>query len=289
MLEHLQYPVTVFEKYNGFLGILSTYNGELLFCSKSEDHLSTYSDGNEDERDGIPSNYMALLFKKQFEELVPEETQVKIKDWLLKKNCSMLFEVINPTLDPHIVPYEENRLVLLDIVYNDIEKPMKLMGYESLKALNDGLFHLDLKQIIYTIDDKDKMRDFVEAMFTIKNIGKEGYVCKDSKGYMIKFKTADYMFWKDMRTMCGAINGAEYGCIPTYWKVKDYMADKYYEEIVEYYEKYFHKCVEVLLEKFGVNRRDDKIELPPGFMNRPDGSKMNILDIRKLCEDNIKM
>ena len=335
MLKHIKYPVSVYEKYNGLLGILSTYNGELLFCSKSEDHLSTYkSDSNYIPplskkieyaiKDGLraiipkekqeelkhwfdeheyysmsrivnkhlidhrqPSNCMALLFKENFEKLVPVETQEKIKKFLLEKNCSMLFEVIDPERDPHIVMYDKPRVVLLDIVYNDIEKPATLFSYKNLQNLNNGVFHLDLKEQVDVIKDEEQFRKFIQAFYELTKVNKEGYVCKDADGFMLKFKTADYKFWKSVRTMLDSINNSEYGAVPTFNHTCQYLPAEFEPIVVNYYREVFDMMLKCLLEKFGEKRRDERVILPPGFLIKPDGSRYNLIEIRKMVEKYI--
>jgi hypothetical protein len=281
MLDSLHYPVQVFEKYNGFLGILSVYRDELLFCTKSEDNLSEYRTGKEIEGDeSTYSNHMAMIFKKTFEALIPEEKQEKIKNWLSKKNCSMLFEICDPTIDPHIVPYDKPHIVLLDIVYNDIEQPMTLMGWESLKALNFGVFDLELKKMVKEIKDKEEMRAFVESCYGEPNINHEGFVCKDKTGYMIKFKTADYIFWKAMRSMFDAVNNSEYGALPTYWRTMDCMKERYSEDVYNHYRQVFDETIAILLDKFGeMDSRNQKKQLPSGFMKNND---LNLIKVRKI-------
>ena len=331
MLKHIKYPVSVYEKYNGFLGILSTYNGELLFCSKSEDHLSTYKSNIDYEpplgkkieyaiKDGLraiipkdkqeelkhwfdeheyyfmsrmvnkhlidhrqPSNCMALLFKENFEKLVPVETQEKIKKFLLEKNCSMLFEVIDPEINPHIVIYDKPRVVLLDIVYNDIEKPATLFSYKNLQNLNNGVFHLDLKEQVEVIKNEEQFRAFVEGFYGSTHLNKEGFVCKDAEGFMLKFKTADYKFWKGVRTMLDSISNSEYGAVPTFNHTCPYLSAEFDSTVVQYYNKEFDKLLEFLLEKFGQERRDERVILHPNFLIKPDGSRYNFIEIRKMA------
>jgi hypothetical protein len=38
------------------------------------------------------------------------------------------------------------------------------------------------------------------------------------------------------------------------------------------------------LEKFGQERRDERIILPPNFLIKPDGSRYNVIDIRKMVD-----
>lgn len=285
MLERIHYPVKVYEKYNGFLGILSLYNDEFLFCTKSEDHMSKYRTGREVENDPKTyPQYMAILFKHIFQTTIPEDDQERIKKWLQKNNCSLLFEICDPERDPHIVPYDKTHIVLLDIVYNDIEKPMRLMDYDNLERLGRDVFHLEVKKLVWDIKSEVGMREFIEKMFTDFNEGHEGYVAKDANGFMLKFKTLDYKFWKQMRSLLYIGNNTEYEFHPTFnrsfqWLLYDDC--NYPEEMVKKCEEKFNTVIKDLTEKYGKEERDGKMSIAPGFMNREDGSMMSILDIRK--------
>lgn len=89
LVQNLAYPVRYFVKYNGFLGILSMRNNELYFCSKSVDS-GDYVD----------------YFKAAFYETFNEEQIEAIKDRFRKEDVSMVFEVIDPIHDPHIIKYD---------------------------------------------------------------------------------------------------------------------------------------------------------------------------------------
>ena len=99
-----KFPVDVYVKYNGFLGILG-YDSEtdsLLINSKSEtngEYASIFKD---------------ILLEKQID-------LEALKSFLRDNKCSMVFEVINPEKDPHIIKYEESEVVLLDVIDNTIE------------------------------------------------------------------------------------------------------------------------------------------------------------------------
>ena len=89
LVQNLAYPVRYFVKYNGFLGILSMRNDELYFCSKSVDS-GDYVD----------------YFKAAFYETFNEEQIEAIKDRFRKEDVSMVFEIIDPIHDPHIIKYD---------------------------------------------------------------------------------------------------------------------------------------------------------------------------------------
>ena len=76
--EKLSYPAYFYLKYNGFLGILSIYNNEFIFGTKSQ--LS-----------GDFSDY----FKKIFSKLFNKKQQEAIKKRLIENETSMVFEVID--------------------------------------------------------------------------------------------------------------------------------------------------------------------------------------------------
>lgn len=74
---------------------------ELYFCSKSTDQ----------------GDYVEY-FKSIFYMTYNEEQIEAIKDRFRKEDISMVFEVIDPVNDPHMIKSTERTLVLLDMIYN---------------------------------------------------------------------------------------------------------------------------------------------------------------------------
>lgn len=64
---------------------------------------------------------MEELFHKTFDASQIED----IKEYVKTRNVSLVFEVVLPEKDPHIIEYKSDKLVLLDIV-------KRQMKYEKL-------------------------------------------------------------------------------------------------------------------------------------------------------------
>ncbi len=178
----LQFPVTSYKKYNGFLGLLGVNNNELLFASKSTIN-STFS------------NY----FKNIFEQMYPSSD--KIKDYIIKNNVTFVFEVIDPVNDPHIIEYDKPFIVLLDIIDNDLN--YSKLPYEEMCKVAQSLGIKYYKEKLNTSLTFDEYYNFInDLVISSKWDNKyiEGVVSEDSTGYMIKAKTLYYNFWKEVRS-----------------------------------------------------------------------------------------
>ena len=178
----LQFPVTSYKKYNGFLGLLGVNNNELLFASKSTIN-STFS------------NY----FKNIFEQMYPSSD--KIKDYIIKNNATFVFEVIDPVNDPHIIEYDKPFIVLLDIIDNDLN--YSKLPYEEMCKVAQSLGIKYYKEKLNTSLTFDEYYNFINDLIISSkwdNKYIEGVVSEDSTGYMIKAKTLYYNFWKEVRS-----------------------------------------------------------------------------------------
>lgn len=181
------FPIKVWHKYNGFLGILG-YNDEtkeLFIASKSTD-----------------KGEFADMFRSNLLEKVKDKED-QLKKFLKDFDCSMVFEVIHKD-DPHMIKYKENDVVLLDIVKN--RTTFKAEGFELVKGMakNFGFKH---KELVKELKNEQDLRDFYEEIedenYSLNGERLEGFVFEDSKHFMIKFKTGFYNFWKRMR---GGVN-----------------------------------------------------------------------------------
>jgi predicted kinase len=198
--ENLVFPVKAYEKVNGYLGILG-YNeqtDELFFSSKNSNR-----------------SQHAQWFKELFYKNHGEQAE-SIKSFLKENNASMVFEVVLPTKDPHIIEYKDHDdfVVLLDIIKNTPE--FACMSYEKLVriAKEFGLFY---KRLSFIANDWREFykwfRDIVDKKdFASEEFPLEGYVIQDSSGevrdctwivapFMAKVKTPYYDFWKFMRSV----------------------------------------------------------------------------------------
>jgi predicted kinase len=183
LVQNLKFPVKFYKKYNGFLGILSMRNGELYFCSKSSNS-------------GIHTEY----FKNIFYRIYNEEQINAIKERFTKEDITMVFEVIDPVNDPHIIKYNKQDLVLLEMIYNTVE--FKKVKYEHLKAFGVRN-NINVKELCYEINNIQEFLSLngeVEAT-DYKYNGEfiEGFVVEDAEGFMFKYKLYYYNTWKSLR------------------------------------------------------------------------------------------
>jgi predicted kinase len=181
LADNLVFPVKAYSKANGFLGIVGydTENDDLFISSKSETR-----------------GQFAEWFKELFYKTFDENALNWIKNFLKTQNLSMTFEVILTELDPHMIKYDSNHLVLLDLVkrdvvysklpYNVVWETAQLLGVDCKKEVKVFENWLDF----YTWY-KDVSKDF--------GIEEEGYVIEDASGFMTKLKLPFYNFWKQMR------------------------------------------------------------------------------------------
>ena len=96
----MAFPARAWVKENGFLGLVGCDSaaGGLVIASKST-------------TEGDYATAFRREFLEQFRAKLPS-----ITDYLRRHNACLLFEVVLPRFDPHIIAYESNKLVLLDIV-----------------------------------------------------------------------------------------------------------------------------------------------------------------------------
>lgn len=188
IVNNLSYPVNAYLKYNGFLGIMGydEENDKIIFCSKS----STSSD-------------FAKLFEDMFLRHFKGRSDT-FKEFMKKYSSSLVFEVIDPLNDPHIIEYNEEHLVLLDVIKNEL-------NFERI-PLEVAIKELDIreyKEICYIINNKEEMIAFDKMVnspdYKYKNDYIEGFVLEDVNGFMVKYKTPYYTFWKEVRGAIGKI------------------------------------------------------------------------------------
>ena len=181
--ENLIFPVNFYLKYNGFLGILSVYNDELFFASKSTNA-------------GDYVEYFKNIFYKKY-----SNKQIEVlKDKLTKENLSAVFEVIDPFNDPHIIEYQEENLVLLDLIKNTTN--FEKISYPDLQIFAQNN-NISVKELAYTISNIDEFMSVCDkitaANYKYKDSYVEGFVIEDANAFMIKTKTAYYDKWKYLR------------------------------------------------------------------------------------------
>jgi len=189
--ESLNYPVSVFDKPNGFLGLVSVRNGKWFFASKS-------------------------TIKGDYPDMVREHTKDFLTPNLLIKlqelNATLVFEIIDPVKDPHIVGYPEGQAILLDIIYNELN--FKKMSYEGLLDFNSVYIGAPVKEIVDKLHNSLDLSAFInqykrQPLFI--DDGFEGFVFEDNTNdgqspIMFKLKTPWYSFWKRVRGIEHKVN-----------------------------------------------------------------------------------
>lgn len=178
----LVFPVAAYKKENGFLGMIS-YNwnkDELLVCSKSTN-----------------SGDYAAMIGEQLETL-GESIKNQIKDYVKNNNCTLVFECVNIKKDPHIIKYDSNHLFLLDIIKNSFVT--ERTPFEEIQAVAIKL-GLECKSLDITFNTFEELYAFKKEQDKSLEVKEEGWVFEDSKGFMVKYKTRYYKFWKMMRAI----------------------------------------------------------------------------------------
>lgn len=183
----LKFPVNLYVKENGFLGIVSydEYNDDLFITTKSN-----------------PDSEHAMWFKTILYSTLSKNDINKLKRFLRDSNVSMVFECIDIENDPHIIKYDKSKVVLLDVIYNDINFK-KFSDNESSIIANE--FNLEYKDLACTVsnwpDFYDLYNHIIADDFEYCGNHIEGFVIEDSNGFMVKLKTNYYNFWKFMRSV----------------------------------------------------------------------------------------
>jgi predicted kinase len=184
----LKFPIDVYVKENGFLGILGydSERDELIVASKS----TTQGD-------------YAGYFKDMLYKIInTDKKERELKDFLKEENCSMVFEVVDMDNDPHIIEYRSNRLILLDIIRRtpNFEK----YSYEELKTMSMH-FGFKYKDKYTTLNNWQSFlgwqKDVENLDFQYGGRYIEGFVLECVDGFMTKVKLNYYNTWKHMRTI----------------------------------------------------------------------------------------
>lgn len=188
MLQHkMAFPAVAYVKENGFLGIVS--------YSADDDSLFVTTKS-------CPDGDFAYWLKEMLYNKYSVQTLTSIKEHCKEHDVSFIFECVDMKNDPHIIEYDENKLFLLDIVYNDIN--YRKYSFEQMCAVANelGLTH---KERAYVIES---WQEFFDWYYTVTNEDYkwnekpiEGFVIEDANGYMVKLKLHYYNFWKFMRSI----------------------------------------------------------------------------------------
>ena len=112
----------------------------------------------------------------------------------------MVFEVIDPKNDPHIIKHDEPKLVLLDAICRT--EKFEKVEYKELKTISSHL-KFECKQQPYSFASWDYFEKFLNDVQNDNsenpNFPHEGFVVEDYEGFQFKLKTPYYNTWKRMR------------------------------------------------------------------------------------------
>ena len=182
--KYATYPIRVFKKYNGFLGLASVVNNEVVLTSKSVT-FGKYKDIFQDIWDKLEDNVKELL-----------------KQTIIENNCTAVFEVVSPEYDPHIIKYDKEHLYLLDFIENKLDLDTHNIDLEfSENLMKKAEFSSNLltkKEELTRLENYDELYNFLhEKTMSLEEF--EGYVLCDNSGFMFKFKLPYYTLWKERR------------------------------------------------------------------------------------------
>lgn len=186
MLQYkLQFPISIYVKENGFLGIVSydEYKDDLFVTTKSD-----------------PTGDYAEWLKAMLCEKLSDKQRLQLKEYCKQHNVSFIFECVDMKNDPHIIEYQDNQLYLLDIIKNAIT--FEKLPYEDLCHIGHSiglLVKTKACDICTWQDFYDWYHEVNLEDYEYNGAPVEGFVIEDSTGYMVKVKLHYYNFWKFMR------------------------------------------------------------------------------------------
>lgn len=246
--DRLQFPVTAYVKENGFLAIVSyDYNKDDLFIASKSTNKGEYVE------------YIKKQLEPYREKLKYIFTQKYNKE--NRPTVSLVFECEDIENDPHIIKYDRNNIVLLDIIENTLEYHADT--YDELKCAAEFI-GCPVKEKAFELKDWDAFRTLYNEMQDEdwKYNGRyiEGFVFVDSAGFMTKCKSAYYNFWKFMRGVadqtlrCGYITKTD--------ALGNSTANLFYGFCKELYNKDYDKGID------GYHYKTDIISLRDAFINK---------------------
>lgn len=184
---NLVYPVTAYVKYNGYLGLVG--------YDKETDQLIVSSKSN-----------LNSQFSKWFEEILCDKLSQAEMDYMIEyikqNNCTLVWEVIAPEHDTHMIEYKADNIVLLNIVHNTMD--FQQFEYEDIVQLaNDiGVEYKEKAEVFYNWNEFKEWYDVVtQDDYKYKGEYIEGFVIEDANKFMTKIKLQYYSFWKFMRAV----------------------------------------------------------------------------------------
>lgn len=192
----LQFPIKCYVKENGYLGIVS-------YDFTTNDFFVASKSTNKSE--------FAVHFKQMLDQrgLLTKE----FLQYLKENQCSVVFEVIDPKFDPHIVKYDQAKFVMLDVFKNTLQAPDFSYSNQQMDIIEKN-FSIERKTLHCEFSEQqfrrackngenladdlyDWLLRFIEDPMNGAKI--EGWVLVGANGNMVKKKSGYYKFWKAVR------------------------------------------------------------------------------------------
>ena len=183
--QNLVFPVDAYVKENGYLGILGydRTKDALFFTSKA-----------------TPDSPFAGWFREIVCDRCTAGQLEMILRYLRDTHTTMTFEVIDPVRDPHIIIYDEPRVILLDVIRRHTD--FAALPFERLKKVG-ATFGLEVKRRGMRFDDWPSLSGWLDRAlahgYRYRGDHVEGFVLEDAAGFQTKIKLDFYSFWKRMR------------------------------------------------------------------------------------------
>lgn len=197
LADKLKYPVNIYVKENGFLGIVGwDYSKQdLLITTKS----------------AIDGDYAKWFKEILFNKLSIDAIRF-MTEYIKNNKVSFVFECIDIERDPHIIGYSTSNVVLLDIIKNKLD--FEKLSFKELQSISKNT-GIQIKKKKLTCETKEDFLNWYNSFLFhyndnlhIEHI--EGFVIEDSNYYMIKLKTYYYNMWKKLRGAVAKAN--KYQC-----------------------------------------------------------------------------
>ena len=229
--ENFKFPVYGYKKENGFLGIVSKYQGVVRFFTKSSNQgdYANWFIGVLCDNYGIElkqGQYTSAFvgYRQKYTDIynLPIQTEAEQSDKdcvlgllatelahklepLLQEGYSYVFECVDKDNDPHIIKYKENNVYLLEVFKNQLKE--EHVSWKELHEIADKLCVPCKSQELRfnTWEEFEEWKDRFTKGVTQWDCKHEGYVFEDSNGFRVKFKSSFYKFWKQMRAVKDAI------------------------------------------------------------------------------------
>ena len=186
--EKLRFPLTAWVKENGYLGIIGyDRRTDALFVSSKS----------------ATEGKFAEWFRELLDQAVPSAgKQDAMRRFLRDCEASMVFEVIDPVRDPHMIEYDAPKLVLLDVVRRSAT--FERLPYAQLEQVGER-FGFEVKKRGMAFQNWASFEGWRRSAGSSMSRKLEGYVLEDADGTMVKEKTPYYSFWKLCRGLKDAI------------------------------------------------------------------------------------